>query len=84
MHHEKRNRSIAKAITYRIISIFMDSIIAFYITHSASKTMAFVLISNSLSIVIYLEPCSLGKAHHNYRRINARNCFRYNTYRKCS
>ncbi|MEI6022794.1 MAG: DUF2061 domain-containing protein [bacterium] len=53
MHHEKRNRSIAKAITYRIISIFMDTVIAFYVTHSASKTMAFVLISNSVSIIVY-------------------------------
>jgi uncharacterized membrane protein len=53
MHHEKRNRSIAKAITYRLISILMDSIIAFYITGSAEKTAFFVLLSNTLSLGIY-------------------------------
>lgn len=53
MHHEQRNRSIAKAITYRLISICVDSIIAFSITGSAEKTAYFVLLSNTLSLIIY-------------------------------
>ncbi len=52
-HHEKRTRSIAKAITYRLLSIIMDSFIAFYITKSIEKTAFFVLLSNTLSLILY-------------------------------
>lgn len=52
-HHEKRTRSIAKAITYRLISICVDSVIAYTITRSAEKTAYFVLFSNTLSLIIY-------------------------------
>lgn len=52
-HHEKRSRSVAKAITYRLISICVDSVIAFTITRSAEKTAYFVLLSNTISIIIY-------------------------------
>jgi len=53
MHKEHRRRSIIKAITYRFISILVDSVIAFAITQSAEKTLLFVAISNAISIVIY-------------------------------
>lgn len=53
MHREKRSRSAIKAITYRIISIIIDSIIAYTITKSAKQTAILVLISNSISILVY-------------------------------
>lgn len=53
MHREKRSRSAIKAITYRIISIVIDSIIAYTITKSAKQTAILVLISNSISILVY-------------------------------
>lgn len=53
MHREKRTRSAIKAITYRLISIFIDSVIAYTITKSAKQTLFLVLISNSISILVY-------------------------------
>lgn len=53
MHREKRSRSAIKAITYRIISIIIDSIIAYTVTKSAQQTAILVLISNSISIMVY-------------------------------
>ncbi len=53
MHHDKRNRSIIKAITYRIISIIFDSTVAFLVTQSAEKTLILVVISNIFSIFMY-------------------------------
>lgn len=53
MHKEKRIRSIAKAITYRIISIIIDSIIAYAITKNAKQTLVLVVISNVISIGVY-------------------------------
>ncbi len=53
MHKEHRRRSILKAITYRFISIMVDTVIAYAITHSAEKTLLFVIISNTISIVVY-------------------------------
>ncbi|MBP6931225.1 MAG: DUF2061 domain-containing protein [Candidatus Pacebacteria bacterium] len=53
MHREKRERSIAKAVTYRLISILLDSSIAYLVTQSAEKTIIFVIISNVISIMMY-------------------------------
>jgi uncharacterized membrane protein len=53
MHREKRSRSAIKAITYRIISIIIDSVIAYTITKDAKQTIILVLISNSVSILVY-------------------------------
>jgi uncharacterized membrane protein len=53
MHREKRSRSAIKAITYRIISIIIDSAIAYTITKDAKQTIILVLISNSVSILVY-------------------------------
>ncbi len=53
MHKEHRRRSILKAITYRFISIIMDSAIAFLVTRSAETTLLIVAITNAISIVVY-------------------------------
>ncbi len=53
MHKDKRKRSIVKAITYRLVSILMDSAIAYFITRNTSQTIALVLISNGISIMMY-------------------------------
>ncbi len=53
MHREHRRRSIAKAVTYRIISIMFDTVVAYAITQSAQKTLIFILISNAISIIMY-------------------------------
>lgn len=53
MHKEQRRRSIIKAITYRFISIIMDSIIAFLITKNAETTLFIVAVTNAISIIVY-------------------------------
>lgn len=53
MHREKRTRSAIKAITYRILSIIIDSFVAYLITKNAQQTAILVLISNSISILMY-------------------------------
>lgn len=53
MHREHRRRSIAKAVTYRVISIMFDAVVAYAVTQSTQKTLIFILISNGISIVMY-------------------------------
>lgn len=53
MSQEKTTRSVIKAITYRILSIVLDTIIAYLITKDAAKTFLLVIISNTLSIIAY-------------------------------
>lgn len=53
MHREKRTRSVAKAVTYRLVSIIMDSTIAYAITRDTEKTALLVIISNVISIMVY-------------------------------
>lgn len=53
MHRENRSRSAIKAITYRILSIIIDSAIAYTVTKSVKQTAILVLISNSISILMY-------------------------------
>ncbi len=53
MHKEKRSRSIIKALTYRLLSIIMDSLLAWAITHNAQQTIMLVLISNMISLLLY-------------------------------
>ena len=53
MHREKRTRSILKAVTYRIISIIMDSTIAYAVTKDTGQTVLLVVFSNAVSIILY-------------------------------
>lgn len=53
MHNEHRRRSIIKAITYRFVSIIFDTIIAYTVTQSAEKTLIFIVVSNTVSIIMY-------------------------------
>jgi uncharacterized membrane protein len=53
MHKEKRSRSLIKAITYRLISIVIDSGVAYAITKSSKQTLLLVVASNTISMVVY-------------------------------
>lgn len=53
MHREGRRRSILKAITYRFVSIMLDSAVAFVITKNAETTLLIVATTNAISIVMY-------------------------------
>ncbi len=51
--HENHLRSILKALSYRALIIFSDSIIVYLITRRADVTLGFVAISNVVSTVLY-------------------------------
>jgi adenylylsulfate kinase len=50
---EKHSRSLAKAISYRLLSVSMDLLIVFTITKKAELTLGIVVISNVVSIFLY-------------------------------
>lgn len=51
--HENHSRSIAKAVSYRVVSIIADIILVFAITKKAELTLGIVTASNIISIFIY-------------------------------
>ncbi len=54
MHHkEKRQRSLLKALTYRILSVIIDYIIIYSITREYEKSIAIVALSNGVSLCLY-------------------------------
>lgn len=50
---EKHSRSLAKAISYRILSITFDLLIVFAITKKVELTLGIVVLSNVVSIFLY-------------------------------
>jgi adenylylsulfate kinase len=50
---EKHTRSIAKAISYRLVSIAFDLLIIFAFTKKIEMTIGIVVISNIVSIFMY-------------------------------
>jgi uncharacterized membrane protein len=51
--YEHANRSIAKAITFRVIILFSDGLIVYTITRSYDLTVGVILFSNLVSTVLY-------------------------------
>ena len=51
--YEKNERSIVKAVLFRILIIISDSIIIFAITHRYDVTIGVILASNLASTVLY-------------------------------
>jgi uncharacterized membrane protein len=51
--HENHTRSIVKALTYRALIVFSDSIIVYLITKRFDITVGFVAVSNLVSTVLY-------------------------------
>jgi uncharacterized membrane protein len=52
-HHEKPYRSIAKSISYRILSITADSIAAYFFTRDVALSFGIVIVINTYSTVLY-------------------------------
>jgi adenylylsulfate kinase len=51
--HEKHGRSIAKAVSYRVVSIVIDLTLVFALTKKVELTLGIVLLSNTASIFVY-------------------------------
>lgn len=51
--HDKRTRTLVKAIAYRVLSISADTLAAYFFTRSTLVTFAIVLFVNSYSMVLY-------------------------------
>jgi adenylylsulfate kinase len=52
-YHEKHSRSIAKAISYRIVSILADLALVYALTRKIELTLGIVIVSNTISIFLY-------------------------------
>jgi adenylylsulfate kinase len=52
-YHEKHSRSIAKAISYRIVSIVADLLLVYTLTQKVQLTLGIVVVSNTVSIFLY-------------------------------
>ncbi len=50
---EKRRRSGAKALSYRILSISVDSVVAYFFTRDAGLSAMIVLFVNGYSTALY-------------------------------
>ena len=50
---EKRLRSITKATLYRVVSIIVDSAVAYFFTRNIGTTFTIVIIVNGYSTVLY-------------------------------
>lgn len=51
--HEKTSRSITKAISYRILSITVDTIFVYALTRKVELTLGIVIITNCYSTFLY-------------------------------
>lgn len=51
--HEHNGRSIAKAISYRVVSILVDLALVFLLTKKIELTLGIVALSNTASIFVY-------------------------------
>ncbi|MBP6888799.1 MAG: DUF2061 domain-containing protein [Candidatus Pacebacteria bacterium] len=51
--HEKNGRSLAKAISYRVVSIIVDLAVVFLVTKRVDLTLGVVVVSNTASIFVY-------------------------------
>lgn len=72
-YHEQHSRSIAKAISYRVISICADLTIVYLITHKIEMTIGIVVLSNSVSIVLYyLHERAWNRVHFGRRIVKER------------
>lgn len=50
---ETRVRSIVKSITYRTVSVVVDTCVAYFFTHELSLSLAIVIVVNGYSTFLY-------------------------------
>lgn len=70
---EKHTRSIAKAISYRALSITFDLLIIFAITKKVELTVGIVVISNIVSIFLYYFHERIWNKFHFGRKLTENN-----------
>jgi adenylylsulfate kinase len=62
--NENHGRSIAKAISYRILSITVDTAIIYFLTRKIELTLSIVLVTNiSSTFLYYLHERGWNKLH---------------------
>ncbi len=52
-YHDKHSRSIVKAISYRVLSLTVDSIFVYAFTKKIDLTLAIVIVTNTYSTFLY-------------------------------
>jgi len=51
--HDRRTRTLAKAVAYRALSISADTVVAYLFTRSSLATFAIVVFVNGYSTLLY-------------------------------
>lgn len=51
--HEKNGRSVAKAVSYRVVSIIVDLAVVYFVTKRVDLTLGVVVVSNTASVFVY-------------------------------
>jgi uncharacterized membrane protein len=51
--HDRRTRTLAKAVAYRLLSITADTIVAYFFTRNSLTTFAIVAFVNGYSTLLY-------------------------------
>lgn len=73
-YHEKHTRSIAKAISYRVLSIIADTVLIYALTRKIELTAGIVVLSNFISLFIYyFHERIWNKFHFGRRTVESRN-----------
>lgn len=68
-YKEKHTRSLAKAVSYRALSIIMDISLVFALTRKIELTLSIVIISNLLSTFLYYFHERIWDRFHYGRKI---------------
>ena len=50
---ETHNRSLAKSISYRVVSVIIDALVAYYFTHNVVLSAGIVIFVDSYSTLVY-------------------------------
>lgn len=52
-YHEMKSRSIIKSISYRVVSIIVDTCVLYFFTRKIEFTLGVVLFANAYSTIVY-------------------------------
>ena len=50
---ETHNRSLVKSVSYRVVSVMVDAVVAYYFTHNIALSAGIVIFVDAYSTLIY-------------------------------
>jgi uncharacterized membrane protein len=52
-YHENKKRSVTKAVTYRVVIVFLDFLVIYLLTGKVKTAAAFMIVSNIYTTAAY-------------------------------